>query len=418
MPAFAALRVPAYRRLLLAITVMEIGLFAFETALYWTVLEETGSAARVSLLFTGLVVPALLLTIPVGVLVDRSGPKGILLWGSVAAAAVMGLAAFAAGSGRLGFELALLLAIAEGVFFGCYAVPAQVIAGRVVDRSLIASAVGMSALPAGIGAIVGGALGGALLEVGGPAPTFVVACVGLGLSAVTIVGLPNLPGLETSGGMALSDLRSAARWLRESSVASAVVLLSAVAGLFVMSRFGLLPVVVRDVLAAGPGALGLLTTAGGIGTLAGTFGTEVLGRRLGRGRALLAALGLTGLGLAALGLTPLVPAAAALAAVIAASTIVWQLTTATVLQLLAPPRMRGRVLALNDVVRLGLVPVGSLAAGIVVDQVGVATVLVVYGGLTVVAVAVTAVASRSLRAGQTWEVEGVAEPAVSGATRG
>src|SRR4051794_29261175 len=150
MPAFAALRVPAYRRLLLAITVMEIGLFAFETALYWTVLDETGSAARVSLLFTGLVVPALLLTIPVGVLVDRIGPKGILVWGSAAAAAVMGLAAFAAGSGRLGFELALLLAIAEGVFFGCYAVPAQVIAGRVVDRSLIASAVGMSALPAGI----------------------------------------------------------------------------------------------------------------------------------------------------------------------------------------------------------------------------------------------------------------------------
>ena len=418
MPAFAALRVPAYRRLLVAVTVMEIGLFAFETALFWTVLAETGSAVQVSLLFAGLVVPALLLTIPVGMLVDRRGPRGILIWSSAAAAAVIGLAAIAAGSGRLGFELALLLAIAEGIFFGCYAVPAQVIAGRVVDRSLLASAVGLSAIPSGLGSIVGGALGGVLLELGGPAPTFVVASVGLVLSLVTILGLPRLPGLEASGGMALRDLRSAARWLRESSVGSAIVLLSAISGLFVMSRFSLLPVVVRDVLASGPGALGLLTTAGGVGMLAGTFGTEVLGRRLGRGRALLAALGLAGLGLAGLGLTPLVPVAITLAAVIAASTTVWQLTSATLLQLLAPARMRGRVLALNDVVRLGLVPIGSLAAGVVVDRVGVATVLVVYGGLTVIAVAATWVGSRALRAGPVAEADPLPEPAPAGATRG
>ena len=418
MPAFAALRVPAYRRLLVAVTVMEIGLFAFETALFWTVLAETGSAVQVSLLFAGLVVPALLLTIPVGMLVDRRGPRGILIWSSAAAAAVIGLAAVAAGSGRLGFELALLLAIAEGIFFGCYAVPAQVIAGRVVDRSLLASAVGLSAIPSGLGSIVGGALGGVLLELGGPAPTFVVASVGLVLSLVTILGLPRLPGLEASGGMALRDLRSAARWLRESSVGSAIVLLSAISGLFVMSRFSLLPVVVRDVLASGPGALGLLTTAGGVGMLIGTFATEVLGRRLGRGRALLAALGLAGLGLAGLGLTPLVAVAVSLAAVIAASTTVWQLTSATLLQLLAPARMRGRVLALNDVVRLGLVPIGSLAAGVVVDRVGVATVLVVYGGLTVIAVAATWVGSRALRAGPVAEVDPLPEPAPAGATRG
>jgi predicted MFS family arabinose efflux permease len=257
-----------------------------------------------------------------------------------------------------------------------------------------------------------------LLEVGGPAPAFGVASAGLALSLVLILGLPRLPGLEASGGMALQDLRSAARWLRDSSVGSAIVLLSAVSGLFVMSRFSLLPVVVRDVLTSGPGVLGLLTTAGGVGMLAGTFGTEVLGRRLGRGRALLAALAIGGLGLAGLGLTPAIPVAVSLAAVIAASTTVWQLTSATMLQLLAPARMRGRVLALNDVVRLGLVPIGSLAAGVVVDQVGVANVLVVYGGLTVVAVVVTGLASRALRAGPAAEADLASDAALSGATRG
>ena len=96
----------------------------------------------------------------------------------------------------------------------------------------------------------------------------------------------------------------------------------------------------------------------------------------------------------------------------------WQLTSATLLQLLAPARMRGRVLALNDVVRLGLVPIGSLAAGVVVDRVGVATVLLVYGGLTVIAVAATWVGSRALRAGPVAEADPLAKPAPAGATRG
>jgi MFS family permease len=395
MPALAALRVPAYRRLLIALTVIEIGLFAFENALFWTVLEETGSAIHVSLLFIGLVTPALLLTIPVGVLVDRIGPRGILLWSSAAAAMVTGLAAIVAASGRLGFEFALVLSILEGVFFGCFAVPAQVVAGRVVDRTQIASAVGLSAIPAGVGSIIGGALGGFLLEVAGPSPTFVLASVGLALSLLAIVGLPRLPGLEVTG-VAMYELRSAVRWLRESPVGTAIVLLGGVAGLFVMSRFGLLPVVVRDGLHAGPAALGLLTTAGGVGMLAGTFGTEPLGRRLGRGRAVLAALAIAAVSIAGLGVTSLLAVAIALSGLIAASAIVYQLGSATLLQLLAPPRMRGRVLAIFDVVRLGLVPAGSLAAGAVVDGVGVAAVLLVYGGLTVAAVLVTAIVFGAL----------------------
>ena len=407
MPAFAALRVPAYRRLLVALTVMEIGLFAFETALFWTVFEETGSAVHVSLLFIGLVVPALVLTIPVGVLVDRVGPRGILLWSTAAGAVVTGVAALAAGSGRLGFELALLLAIAEGVYFGCFAVPAQVVAGRVVDRTQIASAVGLSAIPAGVGSIVGGALGGILLEVAGPLPTFALACGGLALSLVAIVGLPHLPGLEQSGGMAMRELRSAAAWLRESPVGTALVLLGAAAGLFVMSRFSLLPVVVRDVLAAGPGALGLLTTAGGVGMLIGTFSTDALGRRLGRGRTVLAALAIAAIGIAGLGVASLLAVAVALAGLIAASAIVYQLGSAMLLQLLAPARMRGRVLAIFDVVRLGLVPAGSLAAGAVVERAGVPVVLAVFGGLTVGAVLVTAIAFRALH---TVEPEPAGEP--------
>jgi hypothetical protein len=56
---FAAIREPAYRRLLFAMTVSETGLYAFETALFWTAFVRSGSTLEVGLLYAGLIVPVL-----------------------------------------------------------------------------------------------------------------------------------------------------------------------------------------------------------------------------------------------------------------------------------------------------------------------------------------------------------------------
>jgi MFS family permease len=412
---FAAIREPAYRRLLVAMTVSEIGLYAFETALFWTVFVATGSTFDVALLYGGLIAPVLLLSVPIGILVDRRGPRAIFLWASVAATAVVAVAAAVASTTGVGFPAALLLAILEGIFFACWAIPAQVIAGRVVHARSISSAIGLSAIPSGVGSIVGGALGGFLLQAAGPPATFRVAALGLGVSVVAIVGLPDLPGLERGASMAFSELRAAGRWVSTSAVASAIVLLGAAAGFLVMSRFTLMPAVVRDLLAGGPAALGLLTTAGGIGSLLGTLAVHGLGRRFGRGGALVVALGVAGVSLAGIGVARTLPAALPFAAILAGTTIVAQLTSQTLLQVLAPPRMRGRVLAIFDVVRLGLVPVGSLIAGALVPSIGVSTLLTAYGAGMLVVAGVTVVLCRPLLAMREPATPGL-EPSESIAT--
>jgi MFS family permease len=182
----------------------------------------------------------------------------------------------------------------------------------------------------------------------------------------------------------------------ESPVASAVVVLGAAAGFLVMSRFSLMPAVVRDVLAGGPTVLGLLTTAGGVGSLLGTLAVEGLGRRIGRGPALIATLGIAGASLAGIGVSRHIAVALPLAAMLAGTMIVTQLTSQTLLQMLAPARMRGRVLAVFDVVRLGLVPIGSLVAGAIVPSVGISGVLVAYGVALLLIAAATIVLCRPL----------------------
>ncbi len=124
--------------------------------------------------------------------------------------------------------------------------------------------------------------------------------------------------------------------------------------------------------------------------------TDATGRRLRRGRVLLGALGVSGLSLALLGIAPHLTVALAFGGLVTMAMIIYNVTSMTLLQVLAPPRMRGRILAIYDLVRLGVVPLGSLAAGLLVPIVGVAGVFVAFGGFVLVAVAVATVACRPL----------------------
>ena len=398
LDAFPALRVAPFRRLLAALTVTQVGLHAFETALFWTALEATGSAMLVGLLLIGLVVPVLLLTVPVGLIVDRFGPRRVLLPASIAATAMVGLAAMLTASQGLSYETALILGVAEGTFFACWAIPAQVLGSRIVDREQMPSAIGLSMLPSGIGSALGGLSGGILLQAAGPVAVFVLATGCLALAAIAISGLPNLPGFGAGAGrtLVIGLLRDALGWVRTTPVALAVIALGSAVGFFAMSRFGLVPGFVRDVLGAGPAALGLMTMAGGIGTIAGTVLVDAAGRRLRRGPVLLTALGAAGLALATLGVAPHLAVALGLAGLITMSMIIYHVTSMTLLQVLAPARMRGRVLAIFDLARLGVVPLGSLAAGLLVPEIGVAVVFLVFGGLLVAAGAVATVFCRPL----------------------
>ena len=91
-------------------------------------------------------------------------------------------------------------AIAEGTFFACWAIPAQVLGSRIVDREHMSSAIGLSMLPSGIGSSLGGLSGGIILQAAGPVAVFALATACLGFAAIAISGLPNLPGFGAGAG--------------------------------------------------------------------------------------------------------------------------------------------------------------------------------------------------------------------------
>ncbi|HKQ17242.1 MAG TPA: MFS transporter, partial [Solirubrobacterales bacterium] len=67
-------------------------------------------------------------------------------------------------------------------------------------------------------------------------------------------------------------------------------------------------------------------------------------------------------------------------------------TTNTLIQVLVPSRLRGRVLSLYLLTSIGLIPIGNLVSGAIAEQVGVEAVLAAGGLITVAIVGVVALA--------------------------
>lgn len=398
--AYPALGSVPYRWLLLATLTSELGLYAFETTLFWTALEAGDTAALVGVLYAALIVPMLLLTVPVGVATDRFGPRRLMLGTSTAAALVIAVAAIVVGSGRLETPVAIGLALAEGAFFGLWAVPAQILATRLVDQRHVASAVGLALFPAGIGSIVGGALGGIALALGGPQAALALSGASVAISVGCIAAIPHLPGLDAGARTtATRGLRDAFAVIRSTPAIRAVVFLGAVAALTIMSRFAIFPSLARDVVAGGPAALGFFVSASGVGAMLGALLGDPLGRRLGRGRVLIGGLLLSGSALALAGSSTWLAVSLVLVGLVTVGLVASQVTAAAIVQLLAPPRMRGRVVATSDLLRLSLVPLGGIAAGNLVDVLGASGVALMYGG-----VAILGALGVALRARWVWRL--------------
>jgi len=385
---FPALATPAFRSLLLALTLAELGLFAVQTAVIWVVLEETGSPSLVGLsmaLLSGSFLAAVLL---VGLLADRTGPQRSMLIGTLGASLIVGIGAVATLFDGLVPLISFGMAVASGALAALIMIPGQLLAARIVGRSQVTSALGLRYVPVGFAWLLGGLLAGITLAVAGVAATFAAVAAVMLLATWIVSGLPRPPGLESSGLTAPIQLRLAFRYMSRSAVIMGLVGLAAIVGMFVMSRMSMYPALVRDVLEAGPGALGSFMAVHGLGAIVGALAADPMGRAIGRGRAAILSLALCGAALAGIGLSDSLVLSLALAGVATAGLVGHLATGSALVQLATPVRMRGRVVAAWDFGRLASLTVGSLVGGLLTDAIGPSLVFLIYGLMTVAAVLV------------------------------
>lgn len=192
-----ALAVPAYRRYLVGASANAISVWLFQTSLAWVAIERTGSGTAVGLQFIAYIIPALFTMIVAGVITDRIGPRRPMVISQAGAAIAISIGTVLALTGHLSVEASIVLLLVVGALDGFWSGPALVMAGRLVEPRLRASALGLSSLQFGLGRVVGGLLGGIVVTYAGIGPSLALSAIGPTVALIVSHGLPNPPGLET-----------------------------------------------------------------------------------------------------------------------------------------------------------------------------------------------------------------------------
>lgn len=291
--AYAALRVPNYRRFIGGWVFASMGLQMQGMALGWEVYERTHSAFQLGLMGLLRALPVLVLALPAGQIVDMLDRKRVLIWTQVAFALVSaGIAAASYFQTNL-FWLYVLVVLSgcSRVFNGpsrSSLLPQLVPAGPdgKTDPEVFHNAVTWNSGVFHFGAVAGPLLAGQVIAVmqahahanpGGPPmtaaawPVYALTCLGCLVFAVSAAALKPRPTQRSDERLSLATLRTgmlhgARHVWHEKTILGAITL-----DLFAVLLGGataLLPIYAKDILHVGPVGLGYLTGAHFIGAVA------------------------------------------------------------------------------------------------------------------------------------------------------
>ena len=382
---FPALQSPLYRRYLLAGMFGTVAAFMLQTAQGWLVLVLTNSPALLGLAGAVAGLPALFLALFAGVIADRVDRRRLLILTNGTSAVLGLILAILTTLGVVQYWHVLVLAFLLGITFSFQMPASQALVSSIVDRSAIGNAVALNSAQYNLLRILAPGVAGLFIAAGSLALGFWVYAFALAVVVFLIAGLriPDTgPAIRVQAALWL-DLQDGVRYVAANRMLGILVLLPAVPALFVLNYLTFIPVYARDILATGPAGLGLLTGAIGVGALIGALTLASRRPSGGSGRLLLGAMCIVGAALTVFATSRSIPLSMIALAVMGMFQVAYYSTTNTLVQVLVPARLRGRVLSLYFLTSIGVIPIANLVGGALAEAVGVERVLVAGGVLTV-----------------------------------
>ncbi|MFI6680742.1 MFS transporter [Kribbella sp. NPDC050470] len=331
------------------------------------------SAAQLGGLRAAQQVPILLVSLFVGVLVDRWRARRMMVYADLGRAVLLGLVPIA---WTLGLPFLYVVAFVIGVFSVCFDVACQASFTRLVRQDQLAQ--GNSILEGSKSAaqISGPAIGGALVSLLTAPLAVLGSAVGFLVSVVSIWRLPDARPVAPSGG--IRD----GLWLvvRDSSL-RAIAMATCVYQFFFTAMMTVYILFLSRSLELPGAAMGLVLAAFGPGALAGSLLSSRMPRWFGYGRVVVfAALisDLVMLSTAALhgSTTVTVAALVTINFLYGVFSQTVDVAIMAIRQAITPDTVQGRVVATIAFLGMGLTPVGALLGGAAAGVFGVRAALV------------------------------------------
>ena len=367
---------------------MSAGHWVQNVTLGWLIYDITGSSVLLGLL-NGLRALPFLITSPIaGVVADRTDRKNILIvcqYVLITATFIMGTLV-AVGYLRVWqiFTFTLITAVAWS-----FVDPVrQSMVPTLVPKEELMNAVALNSAAFNMTKVVGPSLGGLLIALFGASGNFFVqgaAYGGVLLSLYWMTAPSN--STEARRTSATANLKEGLVYVWSTPAVLALMTSALIPRIIAVPYQTLMPVFQKDVLKVGPEGLGILLAAPGLGACLAGFALATLSSRLKRqGIVLIVSLIALGVGMNLFAWTTSFPVALVVLVAIGVFQIFYMATTNTMLQVIVPDHLRGRVMSIYMLDR-GLMPIGQMTAGVSAHWIG-APATVSYMGLAVIVLAI------------------------------
>ena len=368
-----------YRLFLQAASVSNLGDGIALLALPWLASLLTRDAAQIALVIAALRLPWLLFSLPAGLMADRWDRRALILWADalrllVLLAVVLALSQMQAleqlsdSEGQAVIVALMAVAFVLGMAEVLRDNTAQTLLPVLVSEQHLEKANGqLWSAEQLIGQFVGPPLAGWLILQSTASPFIANAlCIALAGYFVFLIRLPQFAVAPKQAGIYL-QVREAFVWLTARAQMFRLALMLGAYNFLVTGLFTVLILFSQDVLGLNAAEHGLLLTAGAVGGVTGGLLCPIISARLGGTHCVHLALLLssTAFLMIAFANSVLWVALALFTEMFAA--ILWNVVTVSLRQRSIPSELLGRVNSVYRLIGWGMMPLGALAAGFLVD---------------------------------------------------
>jgi MFS family permease len=394
--SYASLRVPNFRRLILAYATSSAAREAQIVVVGWQVYEITRDPLALGLIGLAEALPFIAMALYAGHIADRMDRRAIALAGtfSLLLSAIALLAFTLLHMINVWPIYAVIFLSGIGRSFTRPAV--QALSADLVPRDIYPNAVAWRSSTWQFAAVFGPAVGGMLYGFAGPAAAYAVVCVFMAISIVAIAWIRyEAPPRERQDITISESLAIGLRFVWNEPVVLAAMTLDLFAVLF-GGAAALLPIFAH-MLGAGPQGLGVLRAAPAVGSF--FMGLYLAHRSAIRraGLTLFVTVGVFGLCIIAFALSTNFYLSLALLTLSGMADQISVVIRGTLIQIATPPHLLGRVAAVNGIFIGSSNEIGAFESGVAARIMGTVPSVIFGGVMTLVVVGVTAMLSPRLR---------------------
>ena len=334
------------------------------------VTSETGQAGWTGLVAAAGFVPTALLAPLGGALADRVPRRTLLLTTTSFQILFAGLLTLVTSLGDPSPGVVTLIVFGAGCANAIGFPAFQSMLPDLVPRDDLPGAVALSSAQWNLGRVIGPALAGLVIGLGGYELAFALNTLSF-FAVFAVVASFTLPPPVSAAGMSiLGSIREGARFVRGDPALRFVVGCMALNSLLAAPFIALIPAVALDVFHEEKLGTAVLVTAQGIGAVCMGLALATLFGRFGTRRVLLGVLFSLPVALVLYALAPTLPLAVIAIFVVGALYLGSLSSFTTVAQLRAPAELRGRVVSVLMMLIGALYPIGSVVQGAIADEIG------------------------------------------------